>query len=1517
MAVIPKISKGGLDLNSSIATIAPTDYIDAVDITDKSMFNGNERNIKQLNNNADYAFDIGEIVEQPKIYRFSIDFNIGGDPANPTLSYPINTDLYFGLELAGAYSEEWFILDGTSGGQTLATWKTDLENAMTTTFASTLLPAWTFISSLSTTSKLVYDLSLGYFGTSDWNLIILTKQDGDFVQGLFEIVVEPYQDAFSAEKAGALIPIKYANKGDELFVWGTTGTEEEVTYTSEYSIQDVGGNFLGAIDVIAGLDDGDEVLVYFIDSTDTGLSAYYTLQYVTPIIGPPFYALVGSMNPITLYTPNPRGGASVTIVKYNRTASTIGIATKNNVAKEWEYIRLLESNKLNFRTYKQPTDAIVSSYDTGTIFDWTDNLNPIRRLLYKGDWVTNGFLTWYNSQAIYGLDTIEQESRLQIGQNLSKITLTALKEGGTKPEATYMGFVRFGSIEDGSQSLYSKGSNISWVHSLDLGEHAYGNATTMALSFFIEQIPINQYNTAQVGVVEFSEDSFKAYTLPEVQIEGLSEVTIVDIGDVSKYGTFDVTTDVELSLQVFEHAKNLLDFDNRVVTADVKLSTQEDLTEWARTIDLTVTKKNITRNGTDTANSATSDWITNGFNNTEYMTSAALSAMLTETHRICIYVDFVNGAVGVPFFIDDVYFDPAILGYAVSNATSPVVVYQLCIEADNIDMNYLLPSGKLVKDVVKDFRFGRAPIEKEVLATGMGIMLAGTGSAPYKLTNAYYGGTTGTLQTSYLAMYSPDLINNGQTIKRETGDQVIVIPIGLQALYSPVGYTNFVAADYYGNNAGTPLTSAITNLEDLYAGQIGQIANLNKANGIYDIINEGCIAIQLTTAITSAVSGMCFHVIYRRPIANKYSSQPNTYRYTVVPQDKWYDPITHNASTVYTIFSGDCFPQKQYYAIAIDNTPAPTSRLNNMIGLYSWNRTNGELRSGLFPQLTVLQYLLTEAFVGYTYDPTFTPRNQFQSAFAFNPNLLITEETIATIYYSEKRLNGALYGNNRIWKYNFNGVLENLYGRIMGFFNLLGTSGNNALLTIQERGTTLQYFNNSSKLISTSVDILLGVGDVLETKGTFLSVSGCSHKFSMVKCLSPVSNKELLIWFNASDATFSRFGADGSRIISDDISSFLLKNTTLSKQDKYNKVDRPAHDYGVLAAWDNQKKEYVVTFNCVAENRNYNAGIANSVGEVLNGGTTFGFENIPILYKCIQANTGQPLSNTAYFTKYEAYIDDLHQCFTLVWNELDNKWKGFYTYLPKLYGNVMNNYVSGHPTISNLTYEHNQDNNARYFCSVKELGGSNGFFITNNTNYIQVASDGNADDIASWFGISTFPTIPNLDNHTSYFLYIPSQNIYVRITEFIDAYNVKLDINEPIDFGSGVLNEETLYYSICNTGQPYIENVFNEGYPRYFSFGDVQMNIDLPLPRIETIGGLDSMGQKTTQSYMEYADFEYAQGQARVASGMDTTNGSTNKRGFQGIEGYWMRLKSFFQPNIKNKMLDQKIIVVEQNKKIK
>ena len=891
-----------------------------------------------------------------------------------------------------------------------------------------------------------------------------------------------------------------------------------------------------------------------------------------------------------------------------------------------------------------------------------------------------------------------------------------------------------------------------------------------------------------------------------------------------------------------------------------------------------------------------------------------------------------------------------------------------------------------------------------MLATGIGLSTKTVNSK--KVLNQGYSYSNGVGDSTgyqYLGFYSPDIINNGQSIKFANGDKVIITSPSLQ---KSVLLTNSEAAystDYFGNeqtlNAAEEIN--LSNTQDLATAQDGIWFNLNfripnpittvetlvdiqpladqydyeltttdtrtvgnitytttiveirvtnsptlgqvttttttttsivNSNGVL-FKNTGCLALSLQNPVV-AHHGL-YNVYYKRPLAKPYPNNPITDKFFIVPQDIWYDETTHNKDTVYKIFSGDCFPQKQYYRTAYDDADL-SNKQSVLLGFYSYNRTNGAIRSGTpigygFPYQSV-NNMLTDNTISddYLYDRAFTPRNQFQSALPYNPNLIYTSNTIATIYYSGKRLNGALYGNNRIWDFNSNGVLENVYGRITDLSILLGTSGNNAIFVKQERNTTLQYFDNTARLVTTSVEAILGTGGILDTKGTFLTVSGSSHKFAKTKCLSPTSNKEFDIWFDVNTRTFNRFGSDGSRIISDSIASFLLKYTTLGNLNEYNNPDRPAHDYGILARWDNQKKEYVCTFRLVAKHREIADDVPNLVGDIVTNGDVFGFENFPVLYKCIKANTGESPSNTEYFTKYNSYIDDLHQCYTLVWNELDNAWKGFYSYLPNIYGNSANNYLSASPVSKNLLYEHNKNNEARYYCSVPQLAPDEDIFmwfygigtftiggeVFSSLDYIMANDD--EYNIAGLFGVSTFPyeTTNELNDHTSYYVYDVNVKRFYRIKSFLSDNVWTIDKNEDVYFP----NDEYVplfYYSTCNTGQPLIEGVFNEGYPRYFSFGDIQLNIELPPSRIETIGGLDSIGQKTTQSYMEYTDFKYAQGQARVASGMDTTNGKTNKRGLQGIEGYWMKLKTFFQPNIKNKMQNQQLIAVEQNKKMK
>jgi hypothetical protein len=627
----------------------------------------------------------------------------------------------------------------------------------------------------------------------------------------------------------------------------------------------------------------------------------------------------------------------------------------------------------------------------------------------------------------------------------------------------------------------------------------------------------------------------------------------------------------------------------------------------------------------------------------------------------------------------------------------------------------------------------------------------------------------------------------------------------------------------------------------------------------------------------------------------------------VLPQDIWYNKMTHNTSTVYSIYGGDCYPQKQYYRVQYDETTIEADKISYLIGFYSYNRTNGALRSGTsvgygFPAQSV-NNILTDNTISddYTYNACFTPRYNFKTQKPYNADLLYIDKTLSTVYWSNPRLDNALYGNNRAWKIGQQKTLESLYGAINEMAILLGTSGNNAILMLQERNATVQYFDNTARLITTSVEAILGTGEIMGTKGTFLGISGLSNRFGFIVGVNG-SGKQVGYYYDAVNKTINRFGQDGSGTISTPIASYLQKHTTFAENIDTNNADTPADGQGVLGYWDNQKKEAVWTFRLWAKSTSFNDTLPYAIGDIVNNGV-FGYDELPILYKCIQANIGQPLNATAYWTKYNGYIDELHQCFTIAWNEQDNAWKTRYTHLPKIYGQYSNTFVSASPKQSNLVYEHNDsDKNARYYCNV----------ITETFDDITFSSDGSkiigttTVNISTYFDISSLPYAPTseLSNHIGYFLAVGDSKY--RITNFLainalNNYVVEFDKNEPITLGTTKIN-----YTTCNIGEPFIECVVNETYPRYVNYGAIELDVSKAPKRIEYTS-------EKTQSFNDESEFvewkEYQHTQIK----MDTTNSPTdNTLGVQGVEGITLKEKIMFAPNIENKLISHNTIIVEQ-----
>lgn len=566
---------GGLDKDTNLNEVKPTDFIDGYDVVDKMPRVNNQSGLLQPCSNTKFAYDLERVSNSnDKVYLVTMD-----------LTGLATCNLLFNIKLKGFYSGA--ISVAYTSGDNAATVLAAIEAAF---LANAQLTATVISSTLVSGFFLNFEIYITYYETSDYFLTVtndLPAPDTYLTQVLI--------DAVSVDKLGYINPICFANVNNDQQIFATTNILEPIELNGEV---DAAANDYVYISFITDplIDAYEEVYIY----PQAGGSLVGGLCTLSPV-GFGLYQVVGSLNPFA--TTAAIVNQPYTVVRNYRTLSIIGYAQKNDILDTWYYTELLRSTSLNFRPYKQIQGALDITED-GIIYDWTDFLNPIRRLIYTGDIAANGFLTLYNNNAIYDLDTIELESRLQLGVNTSKVSLAvATTTGlggrvgytvGAKAEATYTAFIRF-KTSDGAYSTYSKASNVLWLRSSDIRSHQNGSNSGRAIQITIEQIPADIYDFVQVGIIEFTTSSWKGYSLPEIEINGEETIYVADSGfNTASYIDFnDANTLLEQIPFVFENAKSILAYNNYRLAANVNLYQQYDLTDWAQDISLTVARKAI------------------------------------------------------------------------------------------------------------------------------------------------------------------------------------------------------------------------------------------------------------------------------------------------------------------------------------------------------------------------------------------------------------------------------------------------------------------------------------------------------------------------------------------------------------------------------------------------------------------------------------------------------------------------------------------------------------------------------------------------------------------------------------------------------------------------------------------------------------------------------------------------------------------------------------------------------------
>lgn len=1481
MGIIKRLI-GGLNLDSNINDVPPVDFVDGYDIVDRNPSNASDDGYLQPCSNTKLAYDLGEVEATTKKYRVSMDLT-GLESCNILFNVSLKSILYNYEITPVAYTE----------GESAATLFENIE----LTFSAVLYYEDTIFTSVSTSGfKLVFDIEMPFYGYSDYYLSV-SNDLGDNYSTV------PLVDAISVDKVGKLYPSCFCNINNDQQVFATSNVKKPETYQAAAVF--TSGLYL-TFDTDVNIESGEEVYIYPQIGGENQISGIFTINQA---FTPNDYFVIGTQN-ISL---SPSG--TYIVIRYYRSLSVIGYAKKNDINNVWSYTELLRSNKMNFRLYKQIQGALDVTSD-GILYDFTDFLNQIKRLIYKGDIITWGFLTIYNPDAIYDLDTIGGdggESNLQLGVNTSKVTLvvaastgTGIKTGyavGVKKESCYTAFVRFRTT-DGAYTTYSNASNVLWLRSSQVKDHNYGLNSGRAIQITIEQIPFYLYEAVEVGIIEFTSSSWVGYSLPEVKINGQETIYIGDTGFNSEaYSSLNAAADLLNQIPfVFENAKSILGYINYRLAANVNLYKEYDLTDWAQTIDLTVLRREILIGVYNSVIPPSNTLLSflSGINNYKYCSNIWTSYMPHDHYRFCIFIDWENGSPTSTYWIDDISFEPADTGLTddVCNLSGAnLIVYQYYLEATGIDMNYILPDGRILKDVVKDIRFGRALCNNQVYTTGLGIAVFSQGS--YNYVSDFNDGAGATYELSKLALYSPDFQNTSSLFNWDDGDY-------LRSAQAWVGaydvYTDLNQAYSFNRNATAQTNLGVVSLENAINTGTNNIARLKYNNeGVIYIRNCALVNLAGVLDYSNFPTGyVCQNFYYIKPynFEGAYPLSPAQTRFFVIPQNQWYNKKTHTDETVYEIYGGDAFPTLSAYKTA-ENAANPLSG-NSAATFYSYNRTNTALRSGRFPFYTLEDYLkgnyLTDpTYEGdkYTYDTCFTPRYIFQNKVAFNQNLTQLTNKFSSLYYSNQGFGSDLAGGNRTWLPLDMKTLESKYGAITHFDILLGQMGTNILIVWQERRVTAQYFDNTANIKSNTGELLIGNGAILEREGQNFSEFGCEHKWTIVKGQTD-TGKDVAYWICFRKAAVMRFGSDGTSNIVTSISSLIQNKTILALNNGYNNEDEPALFNGCHAVWDNKRMEYIVTLRlypkCIPWEDKALKGQYKADPTL-----TWGFEQFPVIYKSLINNnlTTPPNGNWETISGYDS---EYFEIVTIVWNEKDNKFKTFRSHSPKLYGQFNNNIVSSHPVEGNLIYEHNTPLNEALYYAVET---TTTVLATTNPALYRIEGTGIE---------ATFPNPFSVAERSKYIVIIEDKNYEVvgTGTDYLQMASVDND-----DILPQIIITDFSYF-LCNSQDPYIEGVVNEAKPRYIHFVNKSTQSDDTLKRTEYYAGYDSLGTVTTESFTNKVEEEYYNGESNVQIKMGVTDDPTdNETGENAVQGKWMRIKNIFRWGKKNRLYTLSINAIE------
>ena len=712
---------GGMDLDNDPTRVNPADYREALDVTFTSD-DGTATVSAQNKLGNKFSFQLGSVTPQAKV--LSVKFFNDGAVRN-VQTFRSNGLPWFSFSYTEGYLPPLSITNFTNAFNLAI-------GAATPSFTATVTP--------NSVGVLV---SLGQVGM-DWDMAV----DGFFAQVAYEAV----------GKTGIFKPLESKFIDNDLFVWSAI-TEDEPLIANVVSTTAIGVQV--KITVAAYPNPFIGLQHIFLSGSGSGMDgAWLALNS----IGQPYvFVLIGSQ-----WSVNSTGG---TVQIGTEAIGELGVALYNDGLDTYTYIRLIRSRQFGWVMKHQidarPTERNIRS----TNFYFTEDYNPQSCLYYKGAYIQDGFITYFNPLGLYAYETLKYEKNNQ-QSSTAKIEFVSQSSGGAVKAGGRRYTGRFSSggknkteifLPSGLINTYSQPNNGLATGNI-VGDDT-GKINHLVISGFLQGVfdkveLIEVLYTSGVGAI--SARAINTYPLNATQ----TSIKVQHTGNET--GSFDIdSSELLIVQQLYKTVKSNQVIDNRLVNSNVTYWERFDLREFFKTFKHTIIRKSISDSGnfySETDKTNTSIQHTNPVTGLDTSTpfpstgsikygeysdplivSKDMSLMINEVYRHtawCRRKD--NGSYTEAFWIDDICINNRPLnenaiGLAITTnrrvgtqpATLDIVddgngaysigdfkIFTYGVEFSGFDLSYQI-DGKPFFELFDEIHIGRPTCIPEILYTGI------------------------------------------------------------------------------------------------------------------------------------------------------------------------------------------------------------------------------------------------------------------------------------------------------------------------------------------------------------------------------------------------------------------------------------------------------------------------------------------------------------------------------------------------------------------------------------------------------------------------------------------------------------------------------------------------------------------------------------------------------------------------------------------------------------------------------